>query len=50
MTGAPLWWAPLVAACVAVITVSALLAVANVRQRGRHQLRRMQRWPSRRPR
>lgn len=46
----PLWWAPLVAAVVAVITVSVLLCIANVRQRGRHVLRTMRRWPSRRPR
>lgn len=47
----PLWWAPLVAALVAVLTVAALYSVASVRQRGRHVLRRtMRRWPSRRPR
>ena len=43
-------WVPAVAAFVAALVVAGLLSVASIRQRGRHQLRRMQRWPSRRPR
>jgi hypothetical protein len=44
-------WVSVVAAFVAAVVVAGLLSVANVRQRGRHMVKRtMRRWPSGRPR